>query len=99
MKKSTYVPVLAFMLIAVIICIIAINYFDGLSEVQAQTQAALQKSSPASQEAVNVARQLNNAFIAIAKKANPSVVTIFTDKVVKQPDPYTSPFSLSLIHI
>ncbi len=93
MKKSTYVPVLAFMLIAVIICIIAINYFDGLSEVQAQTQAALQKSSPASQEAVNVARQLNNAFIAIAKKANPSVVTIFTDKVVKQPDPYTSPFS------
>lgn len=93
MKKSTYLPVLAAMLIAVVVCIVAISSFEGISEVNAQTPAMVQDKGSSPQEAINIVKGLNNAFIAIAEKTNPSVVTIFTDKVVKQRNPYASPYS------
>lgn len=93
MKKSTYLPVLAAMLIAVVVCIFAISSFEGISEANAQTPAMVQDKASSPQEAINIVKGLNNAFIAIAEKTNPSVVTIFTDKVVKQRNPYASPYS------
>lgn len=93
MKKSTYLPVLAAMFIAVVVCIVAISSFEGISEVNAQTPAMIQDKASSPQEAINIVKGLNNAFIAIAEKTNPSVVTIFTDKVVKQRNPYASPYS------
>lgn len=93
MKKTSYMSGLAFILIAVVACTVAISFFAGISEARAQTPSIVQDKVSSPMEAVNIVKGLNNAFIAIAEKTNPSVVTIFTDKVIKQRNPYTSPNS------
>lgn len=92
MKKPIDITTIIIRIFGIAVWIIAIGQFGDISEVNAQTLATIQDESPQSQETVNVMKQLNNTFIAIAEKANPSVVTIFTDKIVNQPDPYSSPF-------
>jgi serine protease Do len=95
MKRPNKLHV-AFLLIAgMIIGGLAVSQLDWLPKTRAEfpEPGLVESASPPAYEE-NIIRDLNNAFISIAEKSNKSVVTIFTDKVIKtqQQGPFASPF-------
>ncbi len=94
MKTKRLLPLL--MLVAgILVGIAATTQFNWLPSTRAELEtpaASNSETTPAGFDRA-VLRDLNSAFVELAENARPSVVTIFTDKVVKtQTSPFASPF-------
>lgn len=78
----------------ILIGVIAVSKLGWLPFTNAESPSFPQSSSTLAQQDLAVVTNLNAAFIAIAEETNPSVVTVFTDKVVRQrvQSPYAAPF-------
>lgn len=94
MRKRSLVYTMVLLGAGIIIGVIAVSKLGWLPQTNAESPPVSLPSSQTAQYDIGVVKDLNAAFIAIAQKANPSVVTIFTNKVVRQrvQGPYASPF-------
>ncbi|RMF59443.1 MAG: DegQ family serine endoprotease, partial [Calditrichaeota bacterium] len=95
MKKSTKFQIVALLLAGVVIGALAVSQLGWLPSTKAQISSAetpVAEAAPPRLDA-NLIKDLNNVFTNIAERANKSVVTIFTDQVVKtQAGPFAGPF-------
>ncbi|MFC1558137.1 DegQ family serine endoprotease [candidate division KSB1 bacterium] len=66
-----------------------ITQFSGTDAV---TRAQYSSDRPQTQKDTGL-MSFNEAFVSVAERANPSVVTIFTEKIIKQSERRRSPFS------
>ena len=101
MKRNRLFPGLALVLVGLIAGIMIASQFNWLPNGHATVSTpapAVETSPPATPPQTDnddaLIDQLNNLFIRVADKVNPSVVTIFTEKEIKtrQYSPYSSPF-------
>lgn len=103
MKKSRIIPAVMLMLAGVMIGLVLSGQLGWPSKSTASiapasnVTASLPKSEATAAPAVSgtdIVHQLNDAFIAIAQRVNPSVVTIFSKKEVRvnSDSPFASPY-------
>ncbi|KAA3660058.1 MAG: DegQ family serine endoprotease, partial [Calditrichaeota bacterium] len=90
MKVMKSMRVLSILAIGITVGILAATQLEWLPQTKANlpqtttaTTATTTLAQPVAPYNPNVIRDLNNAFISIAAKAKPSVVTIMTNKLVK----------------
>ncbi|MFQ5674510.1 MAG: trypsin-like peptidase domain-containing protein [bacterium] len=99
MKRPTKFQMAILLLAGIMIGGLAVSQLGWLPGTQASPVALLPGSSETITEPTydpDLIANLNNVFIEIAEKANKSVVTIFTDKVVKRAGgqgPFAGPFA------
>lgn len=81
---------LGLLAIGVLVGGLAFSQFNATTGSTAFSGPETTTSAPAPDRAISSLRDLNNAFVEIAARVNPAVVTVFTEKVVEVP---RSPFS------
>ncbi|MFQ5706588.1 MAG: DegQ family serine endoprotease [bacterium] len=93
MKKLTKLQIVVVLMAGILIGGLAVSQLDWLPKTRAENTTPEVVNTPKPTYDTNVIRDLNNAFIDIAAKANKSVVTIFTDKVIKASQQTQNPFA------
>ncbi len=93
MKLSPKFMSFSLLLIGIIIGALVFSHFNEASQPQALSYPNVSASVLAAKDRpITTLRDLNNAFIEIAEAVNPTVVTVFTEKVYKVRETL-SPFS------
>lgn len=103
MKRIRFLPGVLILAAGILIGLVVAGQLDWQPQSNAEIAASAapvktpETALPAQADPIpnqDIARQLNDTFIAIAKQVNPSVVTIFSERVLKsqQVSPYASPF-------
>lgn len=97
MSKSQRYSALIFLLIGIVIGGLAFSNLYKGPQAQAfstEAPAGLATVPPARDKAITSLRDLNNAFVDIAATVNPTVVTVFTEKVyrLRGQSPFAAPF-------
>ncbi|MFQ5602358.1 MAG: DegQ family serine endoprotease [bacterium] len=98
MKRLNKIQVIVLLLVGMFIGGLAVKQLDWLPDSHAEWISESSSSSGLNSSPrldADLIKNMNSAFIQIAEQANKSVVTIFTDKVVKTRGvkPFASPFS------
>ncbi|RMD92825.1 MAG: DegQ family serine endoprotease [Calditrichaeota bacterium] len=97
MKRIKILPGVFLIILGILIGVLVASQMGWLPNGQATVKPAENTAVPVTKQYQNhddIYSQLNQAFTSVAEKATPSVVTIFTDKVIKtrQTSPFASPF-------
>jgi len=97
MRTRKWAVVLSLLLAGILIGVVATSQLGWLPENHATETALASATAPAplpSPADQDIAKSLNNVFTHIAQQVNPSVVTIFTDQVIKPRGRGQAPFAM-----
>jgi serine protease Do len=84
MKTQTKYLSLTFLLIGIVIGALVFSQFNATSEPKVfGSQMVSSSIVPSEQRSITSLHDLSNAFVEIAEQVNPTVVTVFTEKVYK----------------